>query len=366
MIVWMRRHAPRSRATCGPAPPRALASGSVWALVAMAFFAVLREGLETAVFLLAAFQASGDAPPAGPRRPARDRWSRSRSGSASTAAACASTSPASSASPRPCSCSSPPASSRARCTPRTRPPGSTASRPRRRPRAGSSRPGRSSSSLAHGRARDPAAARRSARSTGWLLYAIPMLIYVLWPAGAEQCACQARSPPRLNSKAHLIAAALVTGSALALPAAVVSRLRVAAPVRAPDRGSDGGGKAVAVTLSDDGCSPAKVTIPAGAVTFNVSNGGSGEGHRARAQNEHGLIIGERENVVEGINGSFSLNLQPGQLHAQLPERRHHARRARCSSPATASPTATGASAALLTTATAGYKRLHRCRDARSC
>jgi high-affinity iron transporter len=60
MIFWMRRHArglaSELRATAGSA----LAEGSAWALVGMAFFAVVREGLETAVFLLAAFQASGD------------------------------------------------------------------------------------------------------------------------------------------------------------------------------------------------------------------------------------------------------------------------------------------------------------------
>ena len=52
---------PQSRGRrCGRRAAAALAEGSVWALVAMAFFAVLREGLETSVFLLAAFQASGD------------------------------------------------------------------------------------------------------------------------------------------------------------------------------------------------------------------------------------------------------------------------------------------------------------------
>ncbi|MDA8202274.1 MAG: FTR1 family protein, partial [Chloroflexi bacterium] len=38
----------------------ALLTGSVLALVAMAFLAVLREGLETAIFMLAAFQSSLD------------------------------------------------------------------------------------------------------------------------------------------------------------------------------------------------------------------------------------------------------------------------------------------------------------------
>ena len=58
MIVWMRRHARGMKAELQAHAAAALATGSVWALVAMAFFAVLREGLETAVFLLAAFQAA--------------------------------------------------------------------------------------------------------------------------------------------------------------------------------------------------------------------------------------------------------------------------------------------------------------------
>jgi high-affinity iron transporter len=57
MIVWMARHA---RSIKGELETRAgvAIEGSVWAMVAMAFLAVLREGLETAVFLLSAFQAS--------------------------------------------------------------------------------------------------------------------------------------------------------------------------------------------------------------------------------------------------------------------------------------------------------------------
>ncbi len=65
MIVWMRRHARGLARDLRESAADALALGSAWALVGMAFFAVVREGLETAVFLLAAFQASGDAGSAG-------------------------------------------------------------------------------------------------------------------------------------------------------------------------------------------------------------------------------------------------------------------------------------------------------------
>ncbi len=58
MVVWMRRHTRGLRAELEAHAAAALATGSVFALVAMAFFAVLREGLETAVFVLAAFQAA--------------------------------------------------------------------------------------------------------------------------------------------------------------------------------------------------------------------------------------------------------------------------------------------------------------------
>ena len=58
MIVWMRRHARDLRKSLESDAEHALMKGSAWALVAMAFLAVLREGLESAVFLLAAFQGS--------------------------------------------------------------------------------------------------------------------------------------------------------------------------------------------------------------------------------------------------------------------------------------------------------------------
>jgi high-affinity iron transporter len=58
MVVWMRRHSRTLKAQLEGAAGHALAAGSGFALVLMAFLAVLREGLETVVFLLAAFNQS--------------------------------------------------------------------------------------------------------------------------------------------------------------------------------------------------------------------------------------------------------------------------------------------------------------------
>jgi high-affinity iron transporter len=60
MIVWMRRHSRELKSSLEASAESALATGSSRALVGMAFFAVLREGLETSVFLLAAFQSSAE------------------------------------------------------------------------------------------------------------------------------------------------------------------------------------------------------------------------------------------------------------------------------------------------------------------
>jgi high-affinity iron transporter len=64
MIVWMRQHSRAIKRMLEGEVAHALAQGSVLALVAMAFFAVLREGFETAVFLLAVFENSSDPGPA--------------------------------------------------------------------------------------------------------------------------------------------------------------------------------------------------------------------------------------------------------------------------------------------------------------
>lgn len=65
MVVWMRRHSRDLKGSLESATASALEQGSTRALVLMAFLAVLREGFETAVFLIAAFNASSSPASAG-------------------------------------------------------------------------------------------------------------------------------------------------------------------------------------------------------------------------------------------------------------------------------------------------------------
>ena len=65
MVVWMRRHSRELKNQLEGAAGSALESGSGWALVTMAFLAVFREGFETAVFLLAAFNGAANPGTAG-------------------------------------------------------------------------------------------------------------------------------------------------------------------------------------------------------------------------------------------------------------------------------------------------------------
>ncbi|MDX8153694.1 iron uptake transporter permease EfeU [Patulibacter brassicae] len=57
MIIWMRKHARTMASELRASTAAAIATGSSTALVVMAFFAVLREGFETAVFIVPYFSA---------------------------------------------------------------------------------------------------------------------------------------------------------------------------------------------------------------------------------------------------------------------------------------------------------------------
>jgi iron uptake system component EfeO len=84
------------------------------------------------------------------------------------------------------------------------------------------------------------------------------------------------------------------------------------------KGAVKGAKVLHVTLTDQGCSPARISAPAGPITVQVSNGGSSAVTEMELKNSSGIILGERENVVAGLSGSFSLDVDPGKYVMNCP------------------------------------------------
>ncbi len=116
-----------------------------------------------------------------------------------------------------------------------------------------------------------------------------------------------------------------------------------------------GSKEVAVTLTDAGCTPNQISVNAGPVTFKITNGGTTKVSEMELKNGSGVILGESENVVEGVPGKFSLNLRPGKYVVSCPNGEAEDQGTLVASgTATAAPK--GASAALLAQATDGYRR----------
>jgi len=103
----------------------------------------------------------------------------------------------------------------------------------------------------------------------------------------------------------ILCAPVVLGSCLALVACSDS-----------DGGSSGSQR-VNVELTADGCEPASVSATAGAITFVVTNAGTASVTEFEILSE-GRILGEVENVIEGLTSSFTLNLGAGEYTTLCP------------------------------------------------
>jgi len=68
---------------------------------------------------------------------------------------------------------------------------------------------------------------------------------------------------------------------------------------------------VTYKLTDAGCEPHDVNAKAGPIDFQIENGGSA-GVTELEVLEGETILGERENITEGLTGSFSLTLEEGE------------------------------------------------------
>jgi iron uptake system component EfeO len=140
---------------------------------------------------------------------------------------------------------------------------------------------------------------------GWFAYLIPVGCYVAWP---PRGAARGRALARWSA-----ATAVVTAGAVAIVLAVVAQPS-SEPSAEPAAGSGeggSGGRVAAVTITAaHGCVPDRVRFDAGPLTVKITN------KDATAVSEVELlkgerIVGEKENIPPGFTGQFAVTLGPG-------------------------------------------------------
>lgn len=71
-----------------------------------------------------------------------------------------------------------------------------------------------------------------------------------------------------------------------------------------------GSKELSFTLTDEGCSPHNAAAPAGPINFKVDGESAGVTELEVLDGE--TLLGERENITDGLSGSFALTLEEGE------------------------------------------------------
>ena len=134
--------------------------------------------------------------------------------------------------------------------------------------------------------------------------------------------------------------------------AALSATALAACGSSSGKAAAGGPKSVAVKLTDKGCEPDTTSIDAGPVQFKVTNSGTAAVSEAELLRGD-RILGEKENIVEGLSGTFTLSLQAGTYQLYCPGGKG-AEKVDFVVKGTASPTAPATGAAALEQASADY------------
>jgi iron uptake system component EfeO len=102
-----------------------------------------------------------------------------------------------------------------------------------------------------------------------------------------------------------ICAALALASVLALSACGSSD---EAPANA---------KKMAFKLTDEGCEPHDATAPAGPIAFEIENAGTSKVTEMEIMDGE-TVLGEKEDITEGLDGSFSATLEAGKYTIYCP------------------------------------------------
>ena len=70
-------------------------------------------------------------------------------------------------------------------------------------------------------------------------------------------------------------------------------------------------------LTDQGCTPSSAQAPAGPVVFEVENAGTSKVTEFEVLDGE-EIVGEKEDLTEGLSGEFDLDLDPGKYTIYCP------------------------------------------------
>jgi iron uptake system component EfeO len=76
-------------------------------------------------------------------------------------------------------------------------------------------------------------------------------------------------------------------------------------------------KRMSFTLTDAGCEPNSAKAPAGPIVFEVENAGTSQVTEFEVL-EGETVLGEKENLSDGLSGSFSLTLEKGRYTLYCP------------------------------------------------
>src|SRR5690348_5978274 len=78
-----------------------------------------------------------------------------------------------------------------------------------------------------------------------------------------------------------------------------------------------GAKTIAFKLTDAGCEPHDAKAPAGPIAFEIENAGTGKVTEVELM-EGDKVLGEEENITDGLEGSFSATLEAGKYTIYCP------------------------------------------------
>jgi high-affinity iron transporter len=215
----------------------------------------------------------------------------------------------------------------------------------------------------------------------YFAYLIPLGLFVAWPqrrsaaastaSTASPAATVAFTPGRTASTASTASTATTTAGAYAaprrlsrpqvaslaaLPVAVIAGAGVLVATHGSQAATPTGARAVTVALTDAGCTLDHPTVSAGAVSFVVRNAKTAAVTEAELT-RGGRILAERENVTPGESETFSYDLAAGTYAIACPGGSGAQTTPLTVTAAAASGTVDAASAAVsadLRAATAGY------------